>query len=182
MIDLKGQIAIVTGAGGGLGRSHARLLATRGAHVVVNDLGEGAERVASEIRDDGGSASSFAGSVTEAETMQAMADETAALRAGLGDMCNTVKTVHACDDVEQKLANATPFLDAFGHLVIAWMWLKQGLAIQARLDRGDDTPFERGKLRAMRYFYRHELPRTRHAFRLVRDLDRTCLDAGEDEF
>lgn len=75
MIDLKGQIAIVTGAGGGLGRSHARLLARRGAHVVVNDLGEGAERVAHEIRDKGGSASCFAGSVTEAETMQAMADE-----------------------------------------------------------------------------------------------------------
>lgn len=38
-IDFKGRVAIVTGAGGGLGKQHALLLASRGAKVVVNDLG-----------------------------------------------------------------------------------------------------------------------------------------------
>ena len=38
-IDFKGRVAIVTGAGGGLGRQHALALAARGARVVVNDLG-----------------------------------------------------------------------------------------------------------------------------------------------
>lgn len=38
-LDFKGRVAIVTGAGGGLGREHALLLAARGAKVVVNDLG-----------------------------------------------------------------------------------------------------------------------------------------------
>jgi len=56
VIDLKGRVAIVTGAGGGLGRSHALLLAQRGARVVVNDLGEGAESVVKEIKDAGGEA------------------------------------------------------------------------------------------------------------------------------
>jgi NAD(P)-dependent dehydrogenase (short-subunit alcohol dehydrogenase family) len=65
-IDFEGRVAIVTGAGGGLGRSHALLLASRGAKVVVNDLGgtrsgegggsEMADQVVSEIQEAGGEA------------------------------------------------------------------------------------------------------------------------------
>ncbi len=74
MIDLSGQVAIVTGAGGGLGRAHARLLASRGAHVLVNDLGQGADEVAAEIRDQGGSAAAFQASVTDRNQVSAMTD------------------------------------------------------------------------------------------------------------
>jgi NAD(P)-dependent dehydrogenase (short-subunit alcohol dehydrogenase family) len=74
MIDLTGQVAIVTGAGGGLGRSHARLLASRGAHVLVNDLGQAAEIVADEIRQRGGSATAFQASVTDRHQVAAMVD------------------------------------------------------------------------------------------------------------
>ncbi|MCB1588811.1 MAG: SDR family NAD(P)-dependent oxidoreductase, partial [Xanthomonadales bacterium] len=56
MIDLNGRVAIVTGAGAGLGRAHALLLAARGARVVVNDLGEAADRVVAEIEQAGGQA------------------------------------------------------------------------------------------------------------------------------
>jgi NAD(P)-dependent dehydrogenase (short-subunit alcohol dehydrogenase family) len=76
LIDLSGRVAIVTGAGGGLGRAHARLLAQRGARVVVNDLGEAAEAVAQEIVEAGGEARAVAGSVTDAARMQEMVDET----------------------------------------------------------------------------------------------------------
>ena len=48
-IDFHGRVAIVTGAGGGLGREHARALARRGARVVVNDLGEAAQVVAGVV-------------------------------------------------------------------------------------------------------------------------------------
>lgn len=72
-IDLTGQVAIVTGAAGGLGRAYSRLLAARGASVVVNDLGGDtrgenggiglAEAVAQEIRQSGGKAIANADSV-----------------------------------------------------------------------------------------------------------------------
>jgi NAD(P)-dependent dehydrogenase (short-subunit alcohol dehydrogenase family) len=74
LIDLTGRVAVVTGAGGGLGRAHALLLAKRGAKVVVNDLGDAAEAVVGEITAAGGAALAFKGSVTDFDRMQAMAD------------------------------------------------------------------------------------------------------------
>ncbi|MGY8785454.1 MAG: SDR family NAD(P)-dependent oxidoreductase [Pseudomonadales bacterium] len=87
-INFEGQVAIVTGAGGGLGKQHALELGRRGAKVVVNDLGgsvdgsggsaTAAEQVAQEIRDNGGTAVSSDASVTDFEAVQAMVDETVA--------------------------------------------------------------------------------------------------------
>jgi len=80
-----GRVAIVTGAGGGLGRQHALALAARGAKVVVNDLGgtvhgEGgtpgtAQAVVAEIRAAGGEAMANGASVTDPAAVQAMVDE-----------------------------------------------------------------------------------------------------------
>ena len=75
---LQDKIAIVTGAGGGLGRCHALELARHGARVVVNDLagrddGVGARAVAEEIRQGGGHAIAVLGDVTRMEDMEALA-------------------------------------------------------------------------------------------------------------
>ena len=67
------RVAIVTGAGGGLGRAHALALAARGARVLVNDLGAGpAQAVADEISAAGGQALAFAGSVADPAAVAAM--------------------------------------------------------------------------------------------------------------
>jgi NAD(P)-dependent dehydrogenase (short-subunit alcohol dehydrogenase family) len=81
-IDFEGQVAIVTGAGGGLGRQHALALAARGAKVLVNDLGgardgsgasaSAAEAVVAEIRAAGGEAMANSASVTDFAAVQAM--------------------------------------------------------------------------------------------------------------
>ena len=81
-IRLDGRVAIVTGAGRGLGRTHALALAERGAKVVVNDLGgadgrsANAESVAEEIRAAGGEALTHGASVADWEQVQDMARQT----------------------------------------------------------------------------------------------------------
>ncbi|MDA1372228.1 MAG: SDR family NAD(P)-dependent oxidoreductase [Proteobacteria bacterium] len=85
-INFEDRVAIVTGAGGGLGRQHALELGRRGAKVVVNDLGGGvdgigcsvsaAAAVAQEIVDAGGTAIANAASVTDLEAVQNMVEAT----------------------------------------------------------------------------------------------------------
>ena len=65
MIRLDERVAIVTGAGGGLGRAHALLLARRGARIVVNDMGPSAAEVAGEVIAAGGEAVAAVCSVTD---------------------------------------------------------------------------------------------------------------------
>ncbi|MCF6197531.1 MAG: SDR family NAD(P)-dependent oxidoreductase, partial [Emcibacter sp.] len=90
--DFTGQVAIITGAGGGLGRAHALAFAARGAMVVVNDLGgnrdgsvpladgpqSAADKVVQEIIDLGGKAIANGGNVTSEDDMQAMTDQAVA--------------------------------------------------------------------------------------------------------
>jgi NAD(P)-dependent dehydrogenase (short-subunit alcohol dehydrogenase family) len=76
-MKLSGRVAIVTGAGGGLGRAHALFLARQGARVVVNDLTqEAADRVAAEIAAAGFESHAIAASVTDEAGVAAMVDET----------------------------------------------------------------------------------------------------------
>jgi hypothetical protein len=80
-------------------------------------------------------------------------------------------------DPEVALANASVYLEAVGHTVVAWLWLEQLLAAH-----GKDGAFYDGKRQAARYFFRYELPRTGPQLDLLAQLDRTTLDMQDAWF
>jgi hypothetical protein len=82
------------------------------------------------------------------------------------------------------LANASVYLEMLGHVVIAWIWLRQAVLAEHALAeaRGDDKAFYQGKLQACRYFFRYELPRTAAQNELLRSLDPTCLETRDEWF
>jgi butyryl-CoA dehydrogenase len=106
------------------------------------------------------------------------AELAAALDASLTRLIATTAAIHAADtDPAARLANASTYLEAVGHIVVAWIWLDQFLATTDR-----DDPFCQGKRQAARYFFRYELPRTGPQLDLLEQLDRTALDIDEQSF
>ena len=86
-------------------------------------------------------------------------------------------SMFASGDVEAALANSAVYLEAFGHIVIAWIWLEQLLAAD-----GHAGDFYDGKRQAGRYFFRYELPRTGPQLDLLSTLDRTTLEMEDTWF
>jgi alkylation response protein AidB-like acyl-CoA dehydrogenase len=88
----------------------------------------------------------------------------------------TVRTLHGIGDPEATLANASVFLEAFGHVVVAWLWLEQALVAQAASPVDpSDTDFYAGKRQAARYFFRWELPKVGPMLDLLDTIDTTTL-------
>ena len=88
-------------------------------------------------------------------------------------------------NIDLVLANSVKYLDVFGNVVIAWMWLKQGVAASKGLacaSSAADENFYRGKLQAMRYFFRYELPEINAWANLLMTLDDTTHSMKVDWF
>lgn len=97
------------------------------------------------------------------------------LEAALARTAETATAAWAEGDPAVALANATPYLEAVGHVVVAWLWLEQLVAAHGR-----EGGFYEGKRAAAAYFFRHELPETGPWFDLVASRDRTVLDVSPD--
>jgi butyryl-CoA dehydrogenase len=111
----------------------------------------------------------------------ALGGEAAALAAAVGAATRRVgevtRALWAAGDVAVTLANASVYLEAVGHVVVAWLWLEQYLAAD-----GKDGAFYEGKRQAARWFLRWELPRTGPWLDLLASLDRTTLDMRPEWF
>ena len=103
-----------------------------------------------------------------------------ALAQALQRLGAATRSAWATASPEDALANATPYLQAFGHTILAWLWLDIGASI---LESGNaETGASVGRLAALDYFMRYELPKTDAWLRVVESRDRTCRDVPEDAF
>ena len=123
-ISFDGRIAIVTGAGGGLGRAYALELARRGARVVVNDLGGGrdgsgrsdaADKVVEEIRAAGGTAQANGASVTDIEQVEAMVARAREAWGGVHVLINNAGTLRDKSFAKMEMADFRAVVDV--HLI-----------------------------------------------------------------
>ena len=118
------------------------------------------------------------GTVTRAgEAGGAAAEHARQLDAAWQRLTTVTAGMFGSGDVEAALANSAIYLEAFGHLVVAWIWLEQELATAGR-----DGDFYDGKRAAARYFFRYELPRVGPQLDLLESLDRTTLDMRDAWF
>jgi len=88
------------------------------------------------------------------------------------------KAAWATGEPTQALANAVPYMQAFGHTVLAWIWLDVALTAQASPASAART----GRLRAMRFFFHYELPKIGAWLAVVSRRDLTCADMPEEAF
>jgi len=109
-----------------------------------------------------------------------------ALAARVARLADVTSQLWAAGDPAVTLANASVYLEAFGHVVVAWIWLEQAMlahtALAALPSDHADAGFYRGKLAAADYFFRWELPKVGPQLDLLASLDRTTLDMQDAWF
>ncbi len=116
-----------------------------GRKVVMND-GAGLKLLAATMHR----------TITRAAQVAGLAAQGATLAAALQRLQAATQAAWATGQPDDALANATPYLQAFGHVVLAWVWLEVALAAAAS---GCDANFVQGKLQACSYFHAYELPK-----------------------
>jgi alkylation response protein AidB-like acyl-CoA dehydrogenase len=119
----------------------------------------------------------IAQTVARAGLLSGLGEPAARLDAAWQRLVSVTAGMFAADDPEAAMANSVVYLEAFGHIVVAWIWLEQLCAAHGKV--GD---FYDGKRAAGRYFFRYELPRTAPQLDLLESLDRTTLEMRDAWF
>jgi alkylation response protein AidB-like acyl-CoA dehydrogenase len=124
-------------------------------------------------------------SVRNASGVESLKSDAGLLAAAWSQVKEVAVQLQGREDPTMRLANASPFLQAFGHAVLGWIWLEQALAAASCLASCTDSErqdFYRGKLQTCAYFQRWELPRIGGWLQVVRTEDRTCVDMQDAWF
>ena len=113
--------------------------------------------------------------------LQANAASLAAEWARIG---RVTQQLYGAGDMNKTLANASVYLEAVGHTIVAWLWLEQAHVAASKLlgANAEDRNFYLGKLQACRYFYQWELPKVQPQLALLASIDTTTLDMQDAWF
>ena len=106
-----------------------------------------------------------------------LAADAKALNTALQKVIAATQMAWSSGQPQEALANAVPYLQAFGHLVLAWIWLDVSASC-----RGAQTPAQTGRQAAAKYFFHYELPKIDAWLQVVSNRDMTCANLAEDAF
>ena len=138
-----------------------------GRKVVMND-GAGLTVLRQAIAATGDKASLVPALAAHAQSLSAAADHLEA----------ATQAAWSTGSADEALANATPYLQAFGHVVLAWIWLD----VATKSAAAPSDAAQRGRLAACRYFFHHELPKAAAWLAVVETRDDTCRTMAEASF
>ena len=120
-------------------------------------------------------------SVTQAHSVPLLAPHAAALVTALQQVTQATQAAWSSGVPGEALANAVPYMQAFGHTVLAWIWLEVALTSLEK-DATQSIAACAGRIRATAYFYHYELPKVQAWLKVVERRDMTCADMPEDAF
>jgi hypothetical protein len=116
--------------------------------------------------------------MARASKVPALAAHAQALGQALQEVSKATQAAWVGGNPVAALANAVPYLQAFGHTVVAWIWLD--VALVAKRNASDMASV--GRLAAAQYFFRYELPKIGAWLGVVSSCDQTCASLPEDAF
>ena len=134
---------------------------------VLMEEGKGVHLLGARMRETADKAMVFADLAADAK----------ALNTALQKVIAATQMAWSSGQPQEALANAVPYLQAFGHLVLAWIWLDVSASC-----RGAQTPAQTGRQAAAKYFYHYELPKIDAWLQVVSNRDMTCANLAEDAF
>lgn len=147
---------------------------------------QAADLLGRKVRMQGGAGLKLLAETVNATIQKSMAHASLAgyanqLARALADVGAATKAAWATENPEEALANAVPYLQAFGHMVVAWMWLDVACCIASR-ENSLSSVQNSGRMSAMRYFFVYELPKISAWLQVVRACDMTCAQMTVDAF
>ena len=122
-------------------------------------------------------ASRMMSTTQRAQAFPDLAEDAKALTAALQKVTQATQLAWSTGQPQEALANAVPYLQAFGHLVLAWIWLDVSASC-----RGEASAQQTGRQAAAKYFYRYELPKIDAWLNVVSNRDMTCANLSEEAF